>query len=148
MAYSIVAGLRLIADEHAAAVEWGRKAVDLAERLGDEETLTHALTTIGAAQLRIGSPDASANLTRSAEIARRLGVHEHILRAYSVAAGGAVEARSYALGEEFIQKALDYLDELDVVYWRGFLLALRARSRFEQGRWTEATELAELALAR
>lgn len=147
MAYAIVAGLRLIADEDAAAIEWGMKAVDLAEELGDAEALTHALTTVGASQMRLGFPEGESTLARSAEIARRLGVHEHILRAYSVSAGAAVEARAYALGEEFIQKALDYLEELDVIYWRGFVFSLRARSRFEQGRWTEATELAELALA-
>lgn len=146
MAYAIVAGLRLIADEDAAAIEWGMKAVDLAEELGDAEALTHALTTVGASQMRLGFPEGESTLARSAEIARRL-VHEHILRAYSVSAGAAVEARAYALGEEFIQKALDYLEELDVIYWRGFVFSLRARSRFEQGRWTEATELAELALA-
>jgi DNA-binding CsgD family transcriptional regulator/tetratricopeptide (TPR) repeat protein len=147
MAYAGVASFRLIADDFDEAIVWGRKAIELATRVDEVEPLIHALATIGAAQIRLGSSEGHSNIARSIEIANAAGFHQHPVRAYSVASTSALDAYDYPAAERYIEEGLDYLDSLDVTSWQDFLFAMRARSRFEQGAWTEATDDAALVLA-
>jgi DNA-binding CsgD family transcriptional regulator/tetratricopeptide (TPR) repeat protein len=147
MAYCGLAGFRLIADENDEAIAWGGKAAELAERLGEVEPLAHALATMGAVQVRIGSPEGHETLTRSVELASAAGLHEHVVRAHSIAGNAALDAYDYPAAERYVQKGLDYLEALDVTYWQGYLLVMRARSRFEQGEWNEATDDAVRVIA-
>src|SRR5262249_44795406 len=54
MAYSNQSQLRLLAWEIGEAVAWGEQAIALAERVGDTETLAHALNNVGMARLSVG----------------------------------------------------------------------------------------------
>ena len=56
MAYATVAQLRMLTDDSDAAVAWGTKAMELAERLGDREPLVHALNTVGNVEACLGEP--------------------------------------------------------------------------------------------
>jgi tetratricopeptide (TPR) repeat protein len=49
MAYSNQAQLDMLAYRGNAAMDWAGRAIELARRLGDQETLTHALTDTGSA---------------------------------------------------------------------------------------------------
>ena len=49
MAYSNMAQLRMLADDTAAAVRWGTKAIELARELGDRRAEIHALNNVGTA---------------------------------------------------------------------------------------------------
>ncbi|WP_433056261.1 helix-turn-helix transcriptional regulator [Dactylosporangium sp. CS-033363] len=51
MAYSTRAQLHMLAYEHEAAIEWGTRAAELAERLGDRETELHAAVNVATARL-------------------------------------------------------------------------------------------------
>ena len=50
MAYSNQAQLDMLANRAEAAMGWAGRAIELARRLDDQETLTHALTNIGSAR--------------------------------------------------------------------------------------------------
>jgi DNA-binding CsgD family transcriptional regulator/tetratricopeptide (TPR) repeat protein len=148
MAYGNVAALRMIADDNDAAVLWGSKAIALGEQLGDPEILAHALTSVGAAQFKSGSDEGLAKLERSFAIAWEEELPEHIVRATSNLAAALFERRSYAEAERYIEQGLAFLDRINMTAWQPYYHGLRALSRFEQGAWTEATEDAELVLAR
>jgi DNA-binding CsgD family transcriptional regulator/tetratricopeptide (TPR) repeat protein len=150
MAYCGLAGFALIDDLTDAALAWGRKAIELAESLDDVEPLVHALASVGAAQIRAGLAEGHANIARSVELAAAAELPEHVLRAPSIASTSALEAYDYAAAERYVDQALAFLEARDVPYWQGYLLAMRARSRFEQGQWTDAAEAAQrvIALAR
>ena len=83
-AYSNMAQLRMLASDRAAAQEWGARAIELAERLGETEILVHALNNVGSAELQEGIEDGRAALERSLALAiergprgaRGAGVHE------------------------------------------------------------------------
>ena len=47
MAFSNKSQLHMLADEEKPALEWGRRAIELAEKLGDVEILVHAMTNVG-----------------------------------------------------------------------------------------------------
>ena len=51
MAYANMANLRMVESDTADALIWGERAIALAERLGDTETLSYALNSVGTAQL-------------------------------------------------------------------------------------------------
>jgi DNA-binding CsgD family transcriptional regulator/tetratricopeptide (TPR) repeat protein len=146
MAYATVAQLRMINEDNDEAIAWGTRAIDLAERLGDAETLAHALTSVGAAQARLGLREGIASLKRSVAVARAAGSDEHIIRALSNLGASAVEQRLYAEAEQAAREGLDRLSELDLTSWTGHLLASRAQAELEQGRWGEAAESAEQVL--
>jgi DNA-binding CsgD family transcriptional regulator/tetratricopeptide (TPR) repeat protein len=147
MAYCGLAGFALIDDDEDAALAWGGKAIELAESLDDVEPLVHALASVGAAQIRAGLPEGHERIARSVELASAAGLSEHVLRAPSIASTAALEAYDYAAAERYVDEALAFLEALDITYWQGWLLAMRARSRFEQGWWTEATEAAQRVIA-
>ena len=65
------------------AIAWGERAIALAERLGEDEILVHALNNVGSAQYQHGDPDGQATLERSLDLALRAGLEEHAARAYS-----------------------------------------------------------------
>jgi hypothetical protein len=56
MAYGNQAQLDMLAGRHEAALHRAGQALDLARRLVDRETVTHALTTIGSVRLHAGDP--------------------------------------------------------------------------------------------
>jgi DNA-binding CsgD family transcriptional regulator/tetratricopeptide (TPR) repeat protein len=147
-AYANMAQLRMIGDEHLAAVEWGTRAVELAEQVGEQGALAHALTSVGSSQLRAGLPDGLANLERSLAIALAAGLDEHVVRALSNLVSTAVDRRLYALAERYVQEGIDYLTNFGVTYWLSFIVANRAQIELELGRWDEAARSAELALVR
>jgi DNA-binding CsgD family transcriptional regulator/tetratricopeptide (TPR) repeat protein len=147
LAYTSRSGLCMIDDDYSGAAHWGSKATALAEEVGDVETLVSALSTVGAAELAGGFGDGVATLERSFSLSKQAGLHEFAVRTLSNGGAAALEIRRYAQADAYLARSLAYLEELDVTFWQGYLLANRARSRFEQGLWAGAAADAERVLA-
>jgi hypothetical protein len=73
MAYGNHALMHLLAYDIAATRRSGARAIELAERVGESESLTHALTTVGTADLMTGSSAGAAKLQRGLEVRSRPG---------------------------------------------------------------------------
>ena len=56
MAYSTMSQLHMLSEDSLAAVEWGQRALRIAEPLGLTETVVHALNNVGTAELHDGRP--------------------------------------------------------------------------------------------
>ena len=63
-AYSGVSQLAMLAEDAEQAIAWGDRALELALRLGDENTRAHALVNIGGARLQ-RDPEETATLLES-----------------------------------------------------------------------------------
>ncbi|HEX3214544.1 MAG TPA: LuxR C-terminal-related transcriptional regulator, partial [Actinomycetota bacterium] len=146
MAYSNLAQLGMLAHDVGAAVAWGGRAIELAERLGQTEILVHALNNVGTAELRAGRPSGRPTLDRSLALAEANGLEEHVARAWTNLAAVALEQRDYRLTARACAKGIGYCAERDLDTWRLAMLADQARADFEQGRWTEATRTVEVVL--
>jgi tetratricopeptide (TPR) repeat protein len=83
MAYSNRAQLEMLADSVNDAISWGARAVELAEQLGDMETLAHALNNVGTAEMMGARAGGSDHLERSLTLSLEHGWHEHAARAYT-----------------------------------------------------------------
>ncbi len=136
------AQLHMLADNTAAAVQWGQRAIALATELGDDEVLAHALNNVGAARLEAGQEEGWQALRRSLQLALAHNHAEHAARAYVNLVSGSVKGRHYARGLQVVQEATAYFAERDLDSWGNYLRAWAARLHFEQGRWDQAADCA------
>jgi DNA-binding CsgD family transcriptional regulator/tetratricopeptide (TPR) repeat protein len=146
MAYGVLASRCMNADDFPEALAWGPRALDLGTRLGEVEIVAHALNTIGTTKFLAGTEDGLEKLEGSLEFAEREGLDEQVSRAYANCAWAAVRRHSYYLVNSRIESWLAYCDERGLDLWRLYLLAYRARSELDQGRWSEAVESAAFVL--
>ena len=146
MAYSNRSQLHMLAEESDAAIDWGKKALTLAETLQDAEITIHALTNIGTAELLSAKEGGQARLEQALHMAQEQEMHDHVARCYANLVSVAVQNRDYKLGERFLQDGLVYTTDRDMDSYHVYLLGWRARGNFERGRWSEAEADAEEVL--
>ncbi len=139
-AYANLAAICAAAARSEEAIAWAGRALDLAERLDDTEIAVHALATIGACE---GDDE---KLEQSLERAQRAGLAVQVGRAFNLAGGGAVESRRHSLANMYLDQGITYCSERGLELFRLYLLASRARSELNQGRWSEAADSAASVL--
>jgi DNA-binding CsgD family transcriptional regulator/tetratricopeptide (TPR) repeat protein len=140
MAYSNQAQLDMLAYRSQAAVAWGSRAIELARRLGDTETLSHALTNIGTARLFSGDPGGRADLEQAFEVAVAAGLEDHAARALVNRAGTAVDLRDYRHAAADLDQAVAFTVEHDLGGYAQHLIGNRARLRLDLGDWVGAEQ--------
>jgi len=146
MAYSNMSQLRMLARASDAGIAWGERAIALAEQLGEDEILVHALNNVGSSQCQRGDRDGRATLERSLALALRAGLAEHAARAYTNLASQMVESREYAVADVHLERGIAYCREHDVDSWRLYMTGWLARSHLDQGRWDDAADAAAAVL--
>jgi DNA-binding CsgD family transcriptional regulator len=133
--------------DRAGAIEWGTRALALAERLERPETVAYALTTIGAAELEGGSAAGRQKLERSLTISRERGLDDEAGRAFLNLALNYVRQRRLAEAEPYLSAGLAYCDERGLGYWWLALLAFRAYAELARADWSAAAASAESVIA-
>jgi DNA-binding CsgD family transcriptional regulator/tetratricopeptide (TPR) repeat protein len=146
MAYCNRADLDLEAHEADSAIEWARRAIELAELWANDEVLSHALNTLGTVRLIVGDVSGWADLNRGLQLALAGGLQEQVARAYTNLSAMAVSRRQYDLASGYFCAGLAYCDERDLDSHGPYILAYRARMRFERGEWHGASQDVEAVL--
>jgi DNA-binding CsgD family transcriptional regulator len=144
--YAELSRLCMNADDIEGAVEWGGRAIELAERLGDRQIVASALNNLGTAELLRGRREGREKLERSLELAREAKDEEGVARAFVNLAQAALRWRSYPLVEQNVEAGLAYTAEHGIDLFRLYLLAFRSVAELGQGRWVEAVDSAALVL--
>jgi DNA-binding CsgD family transcriptional regulator/tetratricopeptide (TPR) repeat protein len=140
MAWCNVSHLCQHLEDAAGTLDWGTRALELAGRLSDAEVEAYALTNIGS--LEALSRAATHNLERALDLALTENLEEHAGRAFVALGWWSPRGRWYEAADEYIAPGLEYCTERGLDMWRHFLLATRARSLLDRGRWDEAAESA------
>lgn len=125
---------------------WGKRAIELAERIGDDEIRCHSLTNVGCHELLNGIPEGREKLERSLELGMALGSDEAVVRAFSLMAIATVRTRSYDLADDVLTRAIKFSTGRDLASHRLIQLAQRARVELDRGHWDKAVASAEGAL--
>jgi DNA-binding CsgD family transcriptional regulator/tetratricopeptide (TPR) repeat protein len=146
LAYGALAQRHLNWEDVPAAIDWGTRSLDLAERLDDAEAVVYAMTTVGAAELRGNGGEGRQRLERSLELAARAGLEDEVGRAFTNLAWLAVRKRRLEQAERHLDAGLAFCDERGLDYWGLTLLACRARVELDRGRWAEAADSAAVVL--
>jgi DNA-binding CsgD family transcriptional regulator/tetratricopeptide (TPR) repeat protein len=146
MAYCDRADLDMEAHEADSAINWAQRAIALAEPWANAEILSEALSTRGTVRLIGGDTSGWADLDRSLQLALASGIPHHVAGGYTNSAAMAVSGRQYVQASRYLSEGLAYCEERDLDSWWLYLLAYRARMRFEQGNWNGASDDAETVL--
>lgn len=142
-AYAFMCTLCMLGRDTQGALEWGDRAIALAERIGATDALARALNSAGSARILAGLPGGRDQLERSAEIAERAGLDAHVAVALSNLGSALGEVRDYAPAERYLRETIAYAEARDFDANREYSSAWLSRTRFEQGHWSEAAELAD-----
>jgi tetratricopeptide (TPR) repeat protein len=147
MAYSAQAQLRMLSWDARSAIAWGQKAIDMAEQLGERETLSHALANVGASYFLAGEvPQGVALVERSLEIAKSDNLEEHAARAYTLLSTGQCEMYDFAATDPWLDEGIAYCADRDIDTYAHYLRAWRGVSQLYQGHWSTAVEQATAVL--
>jgi DNA-binding CsgD family transcriptional regulator/tetratricopeptide (TPR) repeat protein len=148
MAFATRAYLAMLARRSDEAVTWARRALELRPGAGDLSAQALALNALGAARIcgyaDVGGVD---DLLRSRDIGAEMGSRRYVAGAYTNLGSGLGEIRRYPEAERYLVAGIEYGTAHDLDSTRNYNLAWLSRVRFEQGRWTEALNHAEQALA-
>jgi DNA-binding CsgD family transcriptional regulator len=145
MAYSNLAQLHMLDHDLAGTLQWGTRAISLAEELGETETLVHALNNVGSARAYAGDAAGREDLKRSLQLARAEGHIDHAGRALANLAYTAMLAMRLEEAEAWLASALAFASTHDLDSRHGYLIATRAALHVLRGEWDSAdVELRQL----
>jgi DNA-binding CsgD family transcriptional regulator/tetratricopeptide (TPR) repeat protein len=145
-AYATRCQLCMVITNVAGTVEWGTRAIALAESLGDIEALVHALNSVGTALLHSGSPKGAEKLERSLRLAREAGLDRDAGRAFNNLVAAGLVSRAYGLARRYVQEGLEYCEEHGLDLWEQLLLANRVKLELDGGDWSGAVHSADRLL--
>ena len=146
MAYSNRSQLHMLAHELDEAIEWGTRARELADRLGDLETSIHASINVSAARLNGGDDTAASALRDAHNTASAAGLAEHAARALVCVSASHLLAWEYDACAAVLDEALSYALAHDLDGYIQYLLGVRALIRLERCDWDAALADAEQAM--
>jgi len=141
LAYSNLAARCMDHDLPGEAVSSGRRALELAERLGETEIALRAMVP-----LALYDADRAARYEELLQLARQSGLPERIGEVLMYRAGTAVGDRRHDLAAPRLEEGIDYCGDHGLELYRYYLLAFRARMELEEGRWGDAAASAEHVL--
>ena len=146
MAYCNVSQRRMVVEEREAAIEWGTRALELAERLDDTEVQVYALTNIGMTQSDAGSDEGKEKLARALALARSAGLDEHAGRVFNALVMWPIRFRRFDEIGTYLEDGLAFCEDRGLDTWRLYLLACRAALAFMRGEWDAGAETSEVVL--
>src|SRR5262249_35532740 len=139
-AYTSLAANHSRATRTEEAVAWARRALDLAEKLGEEELAIEAEVIIASSEGDV------AKLEQQMERARRAGLDEKVAYALMLLTGVAHGQRRLELGVRYADEGVVYCTDRGFELMRLYLLADRSALELREGRWSDAAETAALVL--
>jgi DNA-binding CsgD family transcriptional regulator len=142
MAYSNISQLYLLAWNSEESIVWGKKAITLAESLGETETLVHALHNVGMARQGLGEEEGHAQVEQSLRLALQADLEEHASRAYGNFGLSQVADYHFREADRILAEGMAYCAERDLYHQRLYMQSWSALSLFHQGRWAEAADSA------
>jgi DNA-binding CsgD family transcriptional regulator/tetratricopeptide (TPR) repeat protein len=148
MAYSNLAQLAMLAQDAVPAEAWATKAIDSARRLGDHETLAHALNNLGSTRARIGDLGGLSLVEESLQVALDHGLDDHAGRAYSNLIWSLLDYRRLDEASRLLDEGLEYTGKRELDGSVYYMTAERAKLRLVQGDWLEAENDVQWVLTR
>jgi len=144
-AYAGVAQLDMLNDDTVNAALWGQRALDLAVRVHDDFTRTHALVSLGTIDAML-DPDAVQPLLEAHAAADAAGNSHEATRALGNLGYAQMMWVRPATALEYTQQALDYADEHEVDSLAVYNANVVAWLSLRAGEWDEAETLARRQL--
>jgi hypothetical protein len=146
--YAGFAGDGMLSDDVAATIAWGTRGIELAEQVGDTETLARCLDYVGVMELTREDEAGREKLERGLALARRAGLAPEAGRAYINLIAAYSRICRWDRVEAYLGPGIEYCREQGLEAWEACLLAGKADARLARGHWAEAVGIASALLAR
>ncbi|MGK9165594.1 AAA family ATPase [Inquilinus limosus] len=143
MAYSTRSQLHMLHYRFDEAIDWGLRAIALADQWGEIETRIHALNNVGTALLFADRPGGRERMEESLTLSLEHGYHDHASRAYTNFAEYAVVFLDFDLAERLLAEGIAFCARHDLDSAAQYLLGRQAQLRMKQGRFREAATIAQ-----
>ena len=147
LVYRYHAYLRMLERDVLEAISEGEKAIALAERFGDLESVIHATNTIGSSMLVNDDERGIAFLQRSLELATGRNLDYHVANAFGNLGSACGEVHRYTQARGYLEDGIAFSARHDLDNSRLYQLSWLALVHLHQGRWTEAAQAAQEVLA-
>src|SRR5262249_40664943 len=110
-AYAAMSGKRMVMSDNVGARTWGMRALELAERLDDAETMSQALNSMGSSEMCRGNIEGKTLLERSLAIALEHGLERLVALGYANLTNSSAEMRAYAQTIHYLREGMAYCAE-------------------------------------
>ena len=140
--------IRMTHRDCAEAVIWGEKAIGLAERFGDTETVARTYDYLGSATLVMDYKQGRQFLEKSLAIGRQANLNFAVAGALANLGEMSVEVYQLTEADAYLAQGIVYSREQDDDYHLQSMLPSLALTRLYQGRWSDAAEVTMEALER
>jgi DNA-binding CsgD family transcriptional regulator/tetratricopeptide (TPR) repeat protein len=142
MAYSARSQLAMTSDHRREALEFGERALTLADQFEDQGARAHALNNIGCALLSSGDGVWLEKLNQSLAVALLHNLHEHAGRAYANLVSISVRQRRHDLAARYVPEGIAYCELHEVHDCLSYIRAYQAHLELDRGNWETAAQLA------
>jgi DNA-binding CsgD family transcriptional regulator len=147
-AFRMQCWIRMMHRDYAETIAWGEKAIALAERFGDVETLARTCNYTGCAMLITDYERGLAFMERSLKIAQEGNLPFAVAGTLNNLAWMMMELYRFEDAERYLTEGIPYAADHDDDYHLLEMLTWQAWTRFSLGHWAEATEIASNVLQR
>lgn len=137
-AYRVQATLCLSQRTIAEAIQWGEKAVGLAEKFDDENVRLTAQTALGAAWLLTDFERGRQILEQCLETTLQDGKVTHSANIYTYIGSCSTELYQFQYAEEKLREGIAYTTERDLDIFTRLMLAWQALTQIRLGNWQQA----------
>ncbi len=145
-AYAHQAYARMLARDNAEGVAWGERAVALAERVRDHDTLAYGLCMIGTSRVMAGEIERGvAELLHSLEVAKAHELEHRVYAAYGMLGSGLGEMYELERAERYLLEFIRFAEENELTPWYG--VSWLALVDVYRGRWDAAAARVARVLA-
>jgi DNA-binding CsgD family transcriptional regulator/tetratricopeptide (TPR) repeat protein len=145
--YSVVSQHAMLNGDTTKAIEYGERAIALAEQVGATEVRVHALNNIGSAQAFANDLSGLKKLEESLALALKHGFHEQAARVYTNMASYGVSCRDLQLARRFANDGLEFDRRHDLDSWTYYLEGVSAQIELLASQFPAAESIALEALS-
>jgi len=138
------ARLRMLNRDHTEAVIWGGRAIAIAEQFDDLRTMIHAKAVVGTSRVVNGDVERGRfEMEQSLALARQAGLEDVVAAALTNLGSAHGEIYQLDTAARYLEEGMTFTTDRDLDGWRWYIVAWMAVVRLFQGRWSDATELAD-----
>jgi predicted ATPase/DNA-binding CsgD family transcriptional regulator len=140
---SALSQLHMLSNRYEESITWGKQALALAEELGDQQVIAHALNNLGTSRTSLGNSDEGlADLRRSLQIAREGGLIADAIRAYVNLGGRLLQVGRVREAQQVFLTGIDYAQAMGWEQHVALLLLNLSWAEYELGAWEHSLQRA------
>ena len=124
------------------ALEFGKRALELARDMRDTAAEAHALCNIGAALLGTGDPAGYQPLERAVQLSLTEKIEDQAARCYRTLLFYAVLLHDFSRARPLFHEGVEYCEERGIFSHSAYIRAYYTACELDRGEWTEAARSA------